>query len=47
MVLIITWMAVGQLSLSTIGWVFKLREKALEKKNGTDRIDANPWRTSH
>ena len=36
MVLIITWMAIGQLSLSTIGWVFKLREEALEKKNGTD-----------
>ena len=34
MVLIITWMAIGQLSLSTIGWVFKLREEALEKKNG-------------
>ena len=33
MVLIITWMAVGQLSLSTIGWVFKLREEALEKKD--------------
>lgn len=36
MVLIITWMAIGQLSLSTIGWVFKLREEALKKKNGTD-----------
>tara|TARA_B110000116_G_scaffold263850_1_gene270908 strand:- start:7 stop:840 length:834 start_codon:yes stop_codon:yes gene_type:complete len=35
MVLIITWMAIGQLSLSTIGWVFKLREEALEKKKNT------------
>ena len=35
MVLIIAWMAVGQLSLSTIGWVYKLREEALVKKNNT------------
>ena len=35
MVLIIAWMAVGQLSLSTIGWVYKLREEALEQKNNT------------